>query len=544
MMKTVGKILKILLILVIIAGAGYGGYRYVQYRNNSEKGEDINYSRIKASSGSLSQQVISTGSLSISQTEVIKAPVDIKIDELLVSAGDAVEAGTPLLSVNVKLLEDAIKTMQTDITSLDSEILSLAAAQSDTGVITAGTSGRLKAIYAKKGEMIDDVMKRDGALMLFSMDGLMKITIPAQAGAAIGDSYVIQYGTSKYTGYVNRVIGDTMILTFSDSRVLPGEEVQVLSGNAILATVKAEVNLPYKLISFLDGRISAIPGTLNGSMSRTTKLIEFSDLSFTDEYFEKVQEREDQWAELEQVKALAADPYLYAAQAGIVSEISAIEKETTEKDQTLLSLYVGDNFEMEISVDELDIIKVQKGQEATLVMDALSDQSYAASVSRISQLGQSSGGITSYQVTLEVKGDEKLKLGMNGTATIMTGEQSGALLIPLSALQSDKQGSYVWLYSENYTATKEAPGLKNYVTTGLSDADYVAVLSGLSLGDEVLVVRTASSAAGETNNRFNRTDGGMTMPMNIDGGNRNSPGSGGNGGGNFPGGGSGRPGGN
>ena len=129
---------------------------------------------------------------------------------------------------------------------------------------------------------------------------------------------------------------------------------------------------------------------------------------------------------------------------------------------------------------------------------------------------------------------------MNGTATIMTGEQSGALLIPLSALQSDKQGSYVWLYSENYTATKEAPGLKNYVTTGLSDADYVAVLSGLSLGDEVLVVRTASSAAGETNNRFNRTDGGMTMPMNIDGGNRNSPGSGGN----FPGGGSGRPGGN
>ena len=91
---------------------------------------------------------------------------------------------------------------------------------------------------------------------------------------------------------------------------------------------------------------------------------------------------------------------------------------------------------------------------------------------------------------------------MNGTATILTGEQTGALLIPLAALQSDRQGSYVWLYREGVEATREAPGIKTYVITGLSDTDYAAVTAGLSAGDEVLVVRSAGAQSAEPGMNF------------------------------------------
>lgn len=516
MKKVIGKTLKILVAVALIAGAVYGGYRYTQARSQAEKVEEVSYTRIQASTGSLSQQVISTGSLNLPQVQQVKAPMDLKAEEILVQAGDAVEAGTPLLSLDRDKIEQTIKTLETDIAALDSEILSLAAKQSDTKSMTAGASGRVKAIYAAPGESIREVMERDGGLMLLSLDEKMKVTVPAQTGAAVGGTYTVQSGTSVYTGTVVRIEEGTMTLTFPDTKVLPGDTVQVVAGSAVLAQAQAEVNLPYLVTSFLDGTVGSVPAKLNGVHSRATKLLELDNLLWSDEYRDKVDQRADQWEELKKAKALLADPLIYAPAAGIISEVTAADGQEMIKDDTLLSLYVGNSFEMAVTVDELDIIKVKAGQQASLVMDALPEKTYQAEVSRISQVGQSSSGITGYGVTLKVSGDEQLKLGMNGTATILTGEQTGALLIPLAALQSDRQGSYVWLYREGVEATKEAPGVKTYVTTGLSDTDYAAVTSGLSSGDEVLVVRSAGAQSADPGMNFSMPGGGMGLP--ADGG--------------------------
>ena len=502
MKKAVGKTLKILVIIALAAGAVYGGYRYTQARGKSEQGEAISYTRVEARTGSLSQQVISTGSLNLPQVEQVKAPIDLKAEAILVQAGDAVEAGTPLLSLDRDSIEQVIKTLETGIAALDSEILSLAAKESDTRSLTAGAAGRVKAIYAAPGESIRKVMARDGGLMLLSLDEKMKVTVPAQTGAAIGGTYTVQSGASVYTGTVVRIEDNAMTLTFPDTKVLPGDTVQVVAGNAVLAQAQAEVNLPYLVTSFLDGTIGSIPVKLNGVHSRTTKLFELHHLQWSDEYRDKVRQRADQWEELIKAKALYADPMLYAPAAGILSEVTAEEGQEALKDDSLLTLYVGSVFEMAVMVDELDIIKVKPGQQASLVMDALPEKTYQAEVSRVSQIGQSSEGITGYGVTLRVSGDEQLKLGMNGTATILTGEQTGVLLVPLAALQSDRQGSYVWLYREGVEATREAPGIKTYVTTGLSDTDYAAVTAGLSAGDEVLVVRSAGAQSAEPGMNF------------------------------------------
>lgn len=511
MKKTIGKILKSLMILAVVAGLSYGGYSYVQAGNQTQTGSEPSYTRISASTGSLSQQVSSTGSLTIPDVTQIKAPVDISPQEVLVQAGDQVSRGDPILSLDTQALGQTVKDLETSIAALDSEILSLASRQSDTASISAGASGRVKAIYAKAGESIAEVMARDGGLALLSLDGLMKVDIPAQAGVGIGDSYTIQYGSLQYTGTVSAADAQSMRITFSDSKVLPGDEVKVISGSAIVAGAQAEVNLPYLVASFLQGQIKSVPAAINGVTSRSTRLIELSNLAFSDDYLQKVEERADRWEQLSQAKALLQDPFVYAQEPGIVSELGAMNGQMALKDETLVSLYVGSSFDMTVTVDELDITKVKKDQQATLVMDALPGSIYQAQVSRISQLGQSSGGITGYQVTLKVKGDNQLKLGMNGTATILTGEQQNALLIPLSALQSDKQGSYVWLYQEGYEASKEAPGVKTYVTTGLSDTDYVTIQSGLGQGDEVLVVRTA--ATGTEGQEMNFTmPGGMGLP--------------------------------
>jgi len=199
--------------------------------------------------------------------------------------------------------------------------------------------------------------------------------------------------------------------------------------------------------------------------------------------------------------------------SGIVSTVSA--RGAYEAKDLLAEVFVGDAKQMVISVDELDIIHVALGQEVSIAMDAVIDRTYSGKVSYISQIGSSSSGVTNYSVTLDVDGDELLKIGMNGTATIVVDKVDDAVLVPLTALSYGRGGSYVWLYD----AEAEDSRRQVYVETGLSSADYAEVRSGLSAGDVVLVTRTAAGgSAGSAGVDLSQlagapsNPGGMQMP--------------------------------
>ena len=136
---------------------------------------------------------------------------------------------------------------------------------------------------------------------------------------------------------------------------------------------------------------------------------------------------------------------------------------------------------------------MQVGQNADIAMDALTDKTYSAVVSKVSQIGTPNGGVTVYNVTLTIDGDENLKFGMNGTATIRIEEVNDVLLVPLTALNTSRGESYVWLQSDD--ASSDEPGVRTTVETGLSDENYAQVLSGLDEGDVVLITREASSSS-------------------------------------------------
>lgn len=150
-------------------------------------------------------------------------------------------------------------------------------------------------------------------------------------------------------------------------------------------------------------------------------------------------------------------------------------------------------------------------------------------VSKVSQIGTPNGGVTVYNVTLTIDGDENLKFGMNGTATIRIEEMNDVLLVPLTALNASQGESYVWLQSDS--ASGDEPGVRTTVETGLSDENYAQVLSGLNEGDVVLITREASSSG--TDSQSGGFDfGGMSFDMgSMPQGGGDMPSGGGNGGG-------------
>ena len=177
-----------------------------------------------------------------------------------------------------------------------------------------------------------------------------------------------------------------------------------------------------------------------------------------------------------------------------------------------------------VSVDELDINSVELGQEATVELDAIEDETFTGEVTAIGDTASASGGVAKYTVILTIPKDDRMKQGMNASATITIDSRENVVTIPVNALQ--EEGSKVFVYTEqdddgNLSGEKE-------VTTGLSNGTTVEITDGLEEGETVYYNKT-----GNTNN----SSGSDGFPGgDFDGGN-------GGAGGDMPSGGSGGPGG-
>ena len=74
---------------------------------------------------------------------------------------------------------------------------------------------------------------------------------------------------------------------------------------------------------------------------------------------------------------------------------------------------------------------------------------------------------------------------MTARATIKGRESENALTVPVTAIRSDTEGSYVYVKSGNDVQ-------KAYVKTGISTDKEIEITSGLSEGDQIVVSGTVA----------------------------------------------------
>lgn len=160
-------------------------------------------------------------------------------------------------------------------------------------------------------------------------------------------------------------------------------------------------------------------------------------------------------------------------------------------------------------VDETDIGSVRVGQKATFTVDAYNGKTFTATVSKISQTdmdnswnisnsssssSSSSAAVIYYSVTLDVDDPEGLLMpSMTARVEIETANKDSALAVPLSALKTDKNGTYVIVIKDDGTTENR------YVETGIYGDEFVEIINGLSENEKIDVTMvkkttTATSA--------------------------------------------------
>ncbi|MPM07791.1 Multidrug resistance protein MdtA [bioreactor metagenome] len=161
--------------------------------------------------------------------------------------------------------------------------------------------------------------------------------------------------------------------------------------------------------------------------------------------------------------------------------------ETSETNKPLCIIYDLSYLTLTLDVDELDIAQISVGQKAAVTADAVPDSTYEGTITKIGINGTTTGGVTTYPVTIRIDETKGLLPGMNVDVSIVVKESKNALSIPAGAIEHSGR---VLVKTADGTTGEGAPDGYGYVEvkTGASDGDYVEILSGLAEGDTVAYI--------------------------------------------------------
>lgn len=151
-----------------------------------------------------------------------------------------------------------------------------------------------------------------------------------------------------------------------------------------------------------------------------------------------------------------------------------------ETGKVLCTIFDLSYLTMTLNIDELDISQIQVGQTVQVTAEAVPGKVYQGVVTKVNIKATTQNGVTSYPVTVRIDETEGLLPGMNVDAVIEVQHKENILCVPVSAVQ---RGNLVQLKTGEEGAEDEFTPTP--VETGISDDDYIEILSGLSEGDEV-----------------------------------------------------------
>ena len=175
--------------------------------------------------------------------------------------------------------------------------------------------------------------------------------------------------------------------------------------------------------------------------------------------------------------------------SGTIIEKNAKVGDALSTGSDLCTIYDLSYLEMTINVDELQVSSLKVGQSVQVTADAVKDKTYEGLVTRVSMKGDTSGGTTTYPVTVRIDETDGLRPGMNANAEIVVAQAKNALTVPNAAIV---RGGYVLVRQDSPSAVNaddsmSAPEGYVYVKvkTGVSDDNYTQVTSGLSESDTI-----------------------------------------------------------
>lgn len=183
-------------------------------------------------------------------------------------------------------------------------------------------------------------------------------------------------------------------------------------------------------------------------------------------------------AKLASAKARLAKTEIRAPFEGVVGLRQVSVGEYVNAGQALVELVRLDPLEVEFQIPETQAARLNAGQSVSVQTDAFPGESFSGSISAVAPSVQVSGRSVTVRARL-ANAEKKLKPGQFAQVQVALAAAAPVLMVPEQAIWPS--GDQKMVYRIKAGKAELVP-----VTLGLREPGWVAVTSGLSVGDEVI----------------------------------------------------------
>lgn len=507
---------------VVLLGCGGGWLFHARAEKASAKSAEVRTSIVRR--GNLSSELTSSGTIEPKDTYSITSLVEGEVITADFEEGDQVTEGQVLYQIDVSSMESEVKSatnsLERAISSYEKAVEDFEEAKSDYSGNTykATRTGFIKTLNLEVGDKVSS----NTAIADIYNDQIMEMRVPFLAVQAIsiaaGEQAVITLSDTE-----EQLIGTVVAVSNMDEVLTGGRMVryvtlEVANPGGLTTSHTASVTIR-DLVCCEEGGFEPITDTSmkaeitgNGSLQVESLLVHEGDFvtagtpifkikdkdveeilrDFEDSVDTAEEKVESAQSKMDSTQETYEDYTITAPISGQVITKNTkvgdkISKSSNSGSTTMAVIYDLSEVTFEMSVDELDVRKVQTGQKVQVTADALEGVALTGTVTNISLESSQSNGVTNYPVTVTLDEVGDLLPGMNVDGTIILDAVEDTLMIPVDALM---RGNRVYVKDDS---VKEAQGnvpagfRAVEVETGMTSEDYVEIVSGLEEGTEVYV---------------------------------------------------------
>jgi len=190
-------------------------------------------------------------------------------------------------------------------------------------------------------------------------------------------------------------------------------------------------------------------------------------------------------AQLEAARIRLEEATLRAPFAGMVAAVNVAPGETVSNQAPVVLIDVS-RYLVKVTVDEVDIARVNVGQPVEIRVDALSAPPFRGEVVNIEPLPAGTNGVTAYRVTIAFDpSGQPVRPGMTTSASIIAATRTNVLQVPASAVRN--VGAKTLVDVVTVDANGQRTISERAVLVGLRANGLVEIQSGLTEGEQVVV---------------------------------------------------------
>ena len=463
----------------------------------------------------LTVSVDGSGTVTPIESYDVRALVTGEILEAPFEVGDWIEQGDLLYRLDAGDAETALQQAQ----------LSVRQAQLSYDELSSGmypspsAAGVVQQVHVQKG----DLVAAGTAIADIADTSTMTLTLPFQSADAArlspGQSAQVTISGTGETlpGTVEQI--SSADLVGAGGALVRQVQIRVSNPGAITADTVAtavvgdiacagsgtfEENMRQTVVAQTSGEVTDVYITAGSRVSAGTALVSLGGQSAQNALENAAISLENAQLSLQRAQEALDNYTITAPISGTVIEKNYKAGDKLDGNDTgaLAVLFDLSQLKLEMDVSELNIGQVQEGQEVEITAEALPGQTFVGRVDQVSINGTTTGGFTTYPVTILLEEYGDLNPGMNVSTSIIVERTEGALTVPVSAVNSD--GTVLvpgeGAMSPDGTAVVDPSRLeRRAVTLGRGDQDYIEITSGLEEGDTVLVpIQSVGSMGGMT----------------------------------------------